>query len=155
MAPAMSLAAAVPKPVEVASGALRLSARSCVSFTADFFMTFILSIVVVVVPASAGHEFGELVLGAESMFRDLVREAFVERLRCQTAASGPESSDVEQLDHDGGRVVVGADMDLARDCGGQGEPAAHCLAEIVLLQGAELERDAGHGEEAAGVFDIG
>src|SRR5712664_2232418 len=41
MAPAMSLAAAAPRSVEVASGALRLCARSCVSFTAGFFTTFI------------------------------------------------------------------------------------------------------------------
>src|SRR5258708_36232794 len=104
---------------------------------------------------SAGQEFGELVLGAESLLRDLVREALVERLRCQAAASGSDRSDVEQLDQDGGRVVVGADMDLARDCAGQGEPAAHRLAEIVLLRGAEFERDAGRGEVAAAVFPIG
>src|ERR1700704_5686565 len=66
--------------------------------------------------SSAGHEFRELVLGAESVLRDLVREALVERLRRQAAASGPDRSEVEQLDQDGGRVVVGADMDLARDC---------------------------------------
>src|SRR6267378_4849781 len=97
---------------------------------------------------SAGYEFRELVLGAERVLRDLVREALVERLRRQAAASGPDRSEIEQLDQDGGRVVVGADMDLARDCARQGVPAGHRLSEIVLLQGAEFERDAGQGEGA-------
>ena len=73
------------------------------------------------------------------MFRDLVREAFVERLRRQAEPSGPDRSDVEQLDQDGRRVVVGADVRERIAALGL-EPVGSTLAEFRLFVQSEMKK---------------
>jgi len=98
--------------------------------------------------------FAKLFLGAESgVFRDLVPQALVERLRCRRQRPPRSCRRLSSSIKDGRASVVGADMDLARGfAADMGEPAASTAgAKIVsFLEAREFERDAGQGVDSGG-----